>query len=470
MTVKKRLFCGLAAGIMTLMLAGFAGSVWAVDAKFSGSYYIQGSYVKNHSLLDPNEVGGSTGRGSTAFYNTRLRMGIDFQVAKGLKLGTRFDALERRWMAARLAVPTSNGYKTTDSEQENIGFEMAYADFETPIGRWFVGSFDAGAFGPSFANEAGYAINGIRWIMPMGPWTFSAMMKKNIDGAGTTAGMGTDNDYDQYDASVVYKWKGGDTGFMLTYLLDSRNASYKSKMPVYNAYVRHKAGMIFAEFEADMVTGDYRKYNQAGSTDISVDMALRAYLNVNADLSPVKMGAMFVYSKGDDPNTADKKEGSMQGLLGTDRDKNFNPCLILFNNDYTGTLYFGNIRGNAANFPVKTYLDNVWLYQVYGDYTLSKKTKVGASYTYAYADKKPTASGAPASASNREYVSDKYGSELDVTATYKIYDNLEYMIGAAYLWAGDYFKGVNPNAKLKDNYFITHKLTLSTINHKYGYV
>lgn len=48
-----------------------------------------------------------------------------------------------------------------------------------------------------------------------------------------------------------------------------------------------------------------------------------------------------------------------------------------------------------------------------------------------------------------------------VTLKYKIYDNLEYMIGAAYLWTGDYFKGTNSNVKLSDNYLITHKLTLT---------
>ena len=43
-------------------------------------------------------------------------------------------------------------------------------------------------------------------------------------------------------------------------------------------------------------------------------------------------------------------------------------------------------------------------------------------------------------------VSKNYGSELDVTATYKIYDNLSYMVGFAYLWAGDYWKGTNSAA------------------------
>jgi len=35
------------------------------------------------------------------------------------------------------------------------------------------------------------------------------------------------------------------------------------------------------------------------------------------------------------------------------------------------------------------------------------------------------------------------------------------MLGAAYLWTGDYFKGTNANVKLSNNYLLTHKLTLT---------
>jgi hypothetical protein len=35
------------------------------------------------------------------------------------------------------------------------------------------------------------------------------------------------------------------------------------------------------------------------------------------------------------------------------------------------------------------------------------------------------------------------------------------MIGAAYLWAGDYFKGINAGSTIDDNYLLMHKLTLT---------
>ncbi len=35
------------------------------------------------------------------------------------------------------------------------------------------------------------------------------------------------------------------------------------------------------------------------------------------------------------------------------------------------------------------------------------------------------------------------------------------MVGFAYLWAGDYFKGTNTAATIDNDYLITHKLTLT---------
>jgi hypothetical protein len=80
------------------------------------------------------------------------------------------------------------------------------------------------------------------------------------------------------------------------------------------------------------------------------------------------------------------------------------------------------------------------------------KLDVKASYTVAQADKDGSATG---------WQSKNYGNELDITATYKIYDNLSYMVGFAYLWAGDYFKGTSSTAAVDNDYLVTHKLTLT---------
>jgi hypothetical protein len=73
-----------------------------------------------------------------------------------------------------------------------------------------------------------------------------------------------------------------------------------------------------------------------------------------------------------------------------------------------------------------------------------------ASLTYAVAERKPS-----------NYLEKDYGIEFDLTATYKITNNLSYMLGAGYLWTGDYFKYDSAAHKVSDNYMLINKLTLT---------
>jgi hypothetical protein len=434
------------------LIMAFSTTVFAADAKFSGEFKMQGWYNKNASLLEKDSVGTSTpaGRGSSAFYTQRLRMGIDLEVVKGLKLGTRFDALERKWMAARTAVPTSNGIRFTDSEAENIAWEIAYVQFFLPFGIITAGNVPAGQFGTPFNDYVGDDNPIIALTIPKGPWMLSASMKKSQDGvaAGTPIGGGTDFDSDSYTVQVQNRWKTGNAGVQLTYVRSrTSSTAYTTDVPFSVLFVRNQFGKIFVEDEALIIFG-FQKYldmvNPA-ATDVKNAFNFSNYFNINIDLAPAKIGFMFVYSPGDDPATLDKREGGYHATLGND--KSFNPALILFNDDYVK--WMGGPAGNAAG--LNTFFDNVWFYQVYGDFKVSPKLQLGAALSYAYADEKPSAA----------YVSKKYGWEMDVTMKYKIYDNLEYMIGAAYLFTGDYFKGTNTNVKVENNYLITHKLTLT---------
>ena len=60
-----------------------------------------------------------------------------------------------------------------------------------------------------------------------------------------------------------------------------------------------------------------------------------------------------------------------------------------------------------------------------------------------------------------EAVSDKLGTEFDFTAKYKIYDNLTYMVGAGYLWAGDAFKGNNNANRVSNDYLLMNRISLN---------
>jgi len=58
------------------------------------------------------------------------------------------------------------------------------------------------------------------------------------------------------------------------------------------------------------------------------------------------------------------------------------------------------------------------------------------------------------------YTNKSYGWELDVTGTYKITNNLSYMLGAGYWWVGDYYRGTD-NSPIRDDYMLMNKLTLT---------
>jgi hypothetical protein len=75
-----------------------------------------------------------------------------------------------------------------------------------------------------------------------------------------------------------------------------------------------------------------------------------------------------------------------------------------------------------------------------------------ASVSSAVADKTPQA----------VWESREYGYEIDLTATYKITNNLSYMLGAGYWMVGDYYKGTGDTGQdVDDNFMVINKLTLT---------
>ena len=114
---------------------------FAIDVQFSGSFYVGGLYLNKIAVDDPGPYTVSSGptppkgtityvgnNPSTAFFYQRLRVETDFIVSPGLKLITRFDALERIWGGARSAPGTTLAADSagTVAENENIAFDWAY--------------------------------------------------------------------------------------------------------------------------------------------------------------------------------------------------------------------------------------------------------------------------------------------------------------------------------------------------------
>jgi hypothetical protein len=445
------------------LIVAFAMPAAALDVKFGGSYYVQGIYDHNRTLT------GGPGDGSTAFVAQRLRMQTEFKIAEGLSLVTRFDALEKKWGDNTWGshpnydtVNRSSSGNSLSREQESIEFERAYVDFNTAIGKFMVGYQNFIAFGTSFLDTH-VARPGIKYILPIGDTTIVLAMEQAKEGTsnvtvggGSAQGYVSDGDKTAYDFAVIQKFKGGDAGVLVQYLYgkdysNTAGRSWQGTPPagtpsnvrtmayLIDPYVKATFGPVFVEAEA-YYGGGYLYEQQGAGTDVKIQ-TMGAYLHVMGNFAPAYAGFKFMYMQGDDPKSAGEKEGGL--AAGLSMGQIASPCLILYN-DETST-WMGALPGGVNNFP-----DNIWLYGVYVGVKPIPKLDVQVGVYYAYADEKPAG-----------YSDRVYGTEVDVIAKYKIYDNLEYMLGFGYLFAGDYFKLNTPTRNVNDDYMITHKLTLS---------
>lgn len=493
------------------LIMAFAMPAAAVDVRFSGSFYVMGDYVDNPSALDKGEAAGAASwannsrRGPDSWYGTRLRMTTEFQVVEGLKLVTRFDALNKRdgdqaWAGfgdsqSRPQTPAGTGAANAKA-RENIEFERAYIDFNVPFGKFQVGYMEFSMWGTPFLNTPRTA-PGIRYFFAQGPLQVVAAIEKRAEYTGLNAnniGIANDSDSDVYDLGMVFKFAPGQAGLMWQYARSAQNKwqqgnGYLTQLNAFLPYAQLTFGPFYIEAEGVYGVGTLRSFETttrvatptgsaafdgSNAKDVSLS-AWGAYVNGKFDFKPFYVGAQGVYLGGDDNDSADKVTGSLAGMLTANY--GFNRSLILWNSDYGDNL--GTMQGNiptsggknlrtGGSYGVNQFMDNVWFGQIYVGVKPMPKLDLKASFSMARADKKPRSdvgaigsAGYYSGAAVKEFVSSDYGNELDVTASYKIYDNLTYMIGGGYLWTGDYFKGYDSGAVVRNNYLLTHRLTLN---------
>jgi hypothetical protein len=175
----------------------------------------------------------------------------------------------------------------------------------------------------------------------------------------------------------------------------------------------------------------------------------------SVDIKPAYVGGVFIYVEGDSPATAGSPNTT--NTAGQPGGTDFNPCLMLFNYDemrwnggFGNPTYFASFPANSATGAAG--ISNAFIAQLFVGVKPIPKLDVKLAGTWVRADKPVTNTG---------WVSKDYGYEADLTATYKIYDNLSYMVGFGYLWAGDFWKGTQALGTVSNDYLLTHKLTLS---------
>ena len=424
------------------LIAAFSTSALAVDVKFSGEFYAAGMYQDKTSLVD--------GQGpSTAFYFQRLRLKTDFVVSPGLSLVTRADIMERAWGAARSSASTTLDLQSqgTTAENENIAFDMAYVQYVSPIGIFAAGYMPESTWGTVFGNS-NTSVGKISYTFAAQGFMFIGQIVKHVESSKTAKNSSStyaDADYNAYYLMLIYNFKYGAVGIANFYLDANvyRPYGYDQKVPLYLApFANLKFGPVGVQAELLWQKGK-RDYELAGYDDIDL-YSLAGWIDVVGDFGMFYVGGTFAYVSGDDYSTTGKVEG---GLLNGGND--FTPCLIMFNADRN--YWAGSLAGYNST-SMSAPLSNAYFFQLRAGVRPIDKLDIMASIAYAVADKTPAAT----------WESRKYGYEVDLTATYKITNNLSYMLGFGYWKVGDYYYGTTSvNRDLANEYLVINKLTLT---------
>ena len=446
--------------LLTLgLVMAFSTSVFAADVKFTGSFYAAGMYLDNTSFM-----GNGSEKPSTAFYYQRMRIKAEFIASPALKLVTQFDAMERMWGHVRSTVPlvTANDVDSygTRAENENIAFDYAYVWYASKIGIWEVGIMEDGVWGTQFGDNS-EPEGKIKYTFIKMPFIAGLQIVKlnEFSDNAVNASVYSDRDVDKYQGFFIFNWKGGQAG-LLGIFINNRSmkpnfwlwpvaSSYTQQ--VYGAlpYVKAKFGPVAVEAEAWYLTGKVMKWQDEFPAILLNDIDLSAwsvYVNAVADFNMFYFGGTFAYLSGDDPTTTDKVEGG-PGTVNGGRD--WNPCLIMFNWDRN---YWAGAMAGYGVTADSGVMTNAYFGQLKAGVRPISDLDIALSVAYAKADKLPTG-----------YFEKDYGWEVDVTATYKITNNLSYMLGAGYLFTGDYYEATRAviTDDVEDNFIVLNKLTLT---------
>ena len=451
--MKKLLVVLLSLGL----IVAFSTAASAADVKFSGQYYVGGVYESN-PMLTPDDVADGRSHYSHAFFYTRTRFQPVFQIAEGLTFTTRFDALEKQWGNTNLQGGGATDYANSrryqqvaltqgQKIQEEIEFERAYVTFLTGIGQFQVGYQNVDAWGTDFSDYNNTAPS-IQYAAKVGPLTLALIYEKFYEndtaGQPATYTNNVDADNDTYAIAGIYNGQGIEAGMLYKYyaLNKTKPAGYKTQRNLLSPYVKATFGPVYIEGELQYWFGKAAEYEAplAGTADVDLQ-AYGAYLKAKMNLGPAYFGALFAYLSGDDMSDATKTNLNPGG-----HGSSFVHSLIMM---YEPLSTWSNSGSTAANLYGSS---NMFVHNAFGGFNPTPKWNVEANLTYADVEKIPTG-----------VTQDKHlGMEFDVTATYKIYDNLSYMVGAGYLWTGDYFKGATNAPKEIDNdYVLKNQLTLS---------
>jgi len=520
--MKKLWIVLLALGLVAAfaMPAAAVEATFSGTYLIQGIYENNRSQLKPTWTLDENgSPVAPASQSSIGYIAQLLEINPKLEIVPGLTLTAQIQAMERVWGQFAVGAeddPIAAGTLNVRNPkgEQNIQFKRVAVQFISPIGFFSVGYQPTGEWGPNFGDITDSQAGVIAYAIPIGKAIVGLGYQKVYEGRlgfySTTLQTPfppgpVDSDYDKYGGGITYNFPQGQLaitgGYTHGAFLRPMLVPYTYSAPLamgpydmgfqllttYGGAVSGKAtfGPLYVEGEFGIGRGWWMKFDDLASwkqirkdrignllaigafgslpadAPAARDIALEVmtwYLKAQYNIGPAYIGGQHAYASGDDPSTIDTQELVYPGGYG-----HYFPCLILFNDwldKWSGNMGVPGIATEDQMF------NNAIMYQLFAGWNPTPKLNVHASYTWAYADEKPRTGALwygmfQTDPKGKEYLSDEYGQEFDLTATYKIYDNLEYKVGFAYLWSGDFFKGAEECVEVDNDYLFMHQLTLT---------
>lgn len=242
---------------------------------------------------------------------------------------------------------------------------------------------------------------------------------------------GNNNSADDSDAYVglfVYKGQGFNLSGDVTYVDGQRDFGVDNNVHFWNFGLRGDAKVDPVTLRADLEL-------QAGKITGDPETKFRGYavlLGADAKVSGVNVTAEFAYGSGDNDDT-DNKIKSFVTSLGADPHFTY---VYEYRTPNACGIQFGG-------------LCNTWYIKLGASGDITKEISASLNAYLLRAAK--TSNG----------VDKEIGFELDPKIVYKIDRNLSYWVEGGYLFAGDFWKGGDPNKSVDDAYAIRHGIMLS---------
>jgi hypothetical protein len=379
-----------------------AGQASAAALETSGEYRGRYWFLSDYNGFK-GKAAAATADDSQDFWDQRLRLKMDWQVAEGVKVGARADILETIWQtdAAPVAFPNTNG----DPAKE-IDFDWAYVAFNwgptvLSLGKMDV-SWGTGMYAQvdnryrlkitGKANAIGY---GFAWD------TFYESNDQLV------------NDDDKgYSAWVTGTFNGWSTGLLGLYRLQEQDPTVSKDAMAFDVFAKGAFGN--AKINAEAFYG-FGTYDYSGKPDVDAS-AFLAYVGAFLPLGPVGAGFEVAYATGDDPGTLDKNEGAY---------------FMDYNGPFTSFILFNNFDLDGWNSVYSGGADkgvnNALALKASGTFAASQQLSFMGALVWAKADQ------------TRANQDSDMGVEIDLLAKYALTANVTVQAGFGYLAAGDFY-------------------------------